>query len=317
MWTSLVSALAILSPQPILHPNAEPNSLSELSRNISAHTETNASLLSLPSGGVLSNTSHLNFSGPPYIFCDESLGVVNVQACEDALAHAMIGHDTNLRTWGPRGANNYEIGLPKLYMSSDGTCGIFPQLRQGKTSATVTPSVALHVAERVVRTCVGGNPSTGGYAESIGGDDNLLMYVMEYAPEFYAENVQCLGPTSGGSGIVNGCNRLADLMSASKERKDFGPQIQSPDYHTPYRVSQPHNPCYVEVTSHPNNRLSIEASWLEIYEAVVMVNAMCIRSGRQGKYTIVSWEGEEHWLEIEVGEVPAQGNNLTLLRTSE
>ena len=73
-----------------------------------------------------------------------------------------------------------------------------------------------------------------------------------------------------------------------------------------------------------------------------MVNAMCIRSGRQGKYTIVSWgtfnmvplsafgrladeldlglEGEEHWLEIEVGELPAQGaqgDNLTLLLTSE
>ena len=73
-----------------------------------------------------------------------------------------------------------------------------------------------------------------------------------------------------------------------------------------------------------------------------MVNAMCIRSGTQGKYKIVSWgtfninpisafsrladelnfglEGEEHWLEIEVGELRAQGaqgNNLTLLLTSE
>ena len=64
------------------------------------------------------------------------------------------------------------------------------------------------------------------------------MYVREYSQEFYGENVQCLGDTSGGSGIVNGCNRLADLMPASSERKDFGPRIQSPDYHTPYRISQ-------------------------------------------------------------------------------
>ena len=120
IWTSLVSALVILSPQPIQHPNAEPNSVSELSRNISAHAETNVSLLSLSSGGELSNTSqsNLNFSGPPYIFCDEPLPeYINVQICEDALAHAMIGHDTNLRTWGPRGANNFDIGLPRLYMS--------------------------------------------------------------------------------------------------------------------------------------------------------------------------------------------------------
>ena len=117
LWASLVSALVILSPQPVLHPNAEPNSVSESSRNISAHIETNGSFLSLPSGGVLSHTSHLNFSGPPYIFCDESLGEPNVHQCEDALAHATIRHDTNLRTWGPRGANNYNIGLPKLYMS--------------------------------------------------------------------------------------------------------------------------------------------------------------------------------------------------------
>ena len=118
IWTSLVSALVILSPQPVLNPNAEPNSVSELSRNISAHTETNVSLLSLPSGGVLSNTSHLNFSGPPYIFCDKALGEdLNVRMCEDALAHATIGRDTHLRTWGPRDANRFDIGLPRLYMS--------------------------------------------------------------------------------------------------------------------------------------------------------------------------------------------------------
>ena len=51
---------------------------------------------------------------------------------------------------------------------ADGTCGISPQLQEGKTSATVAPSITLHAAGRIVRTCVDGNPPTGGYAQSIG-----------------------------------------------------------------------------------------------------------------------------------------------------
>ena len=123
IWTSLVSALVILSPQPILQPNAEPNSVSELSKNISAHTETNASVLSLPSDGVLhhefnTSQSNLNLSARPAIYCDIAWGDdLNVQMCEDALAHAVIGPDINFRTWGPREANSFDIGLPRRYMS--------------------------------------------------------------------------------------------------------------------------------------------------------------------------------------------------------
>ena len=63
------------------------------------------------------------------------------------------------------------------------------------------------------------------------------MYVMEYDPIFYADDVQCLGATSGAPGIVNGCNSLADIMPASNEREEFGPRGLSPDYQTPYRIS--------------------------------------------------------------------------------
>ncbi|KAM0804981.1 hypothetical protein BDR22DRAFT_885071 [Usnea florida] len=318
IWTSLVSALVILSPQPVLNPSVEPNSVSESSRNISTLIEANASLLSLPSGGVLSNTSHLNFSGPPYIFCDKALGEdFNVGICENALAHATLGHDAHLRTWGPRDANRFDIGLPRLYMSSDGRCGVQAVLRDGATSATVEPSVALHAADLIVRDCVRGNPSTGGFAESVGGDNKLLMYVQEYDPFIYADDVECLGATSRGPGIVNGCNRLADIMPASNEREEFGPRSLSPDYQTPYRISPPNNPCYVEVTSHPDNRHLITGTWAEIWQGVIFVNAICIRAGRQGRIRLTSFDEDDEWLEVMVGDSSALGNNLTLSLTTE
>ena len=55
-----------------------------------------------------------------------------------------------------------------IFGIADGTCGISPQLRQGKTSATVEPIVALDVADKLVWKCVGRDPPTGGYAEDIG-----------------------------------------------------------------------------------------------------------------------------------------------------
>ena len=119
LWTSFASALVILSPRPIVQL-PEPNSVSELSKNISVHTETNASFPSLPSGGVLYNTSqsNLNLSARPAIYCDILLGDgLDVQMCEDALTHAMLGPDINPRTWGPREANRFDIGLPRRYMS--------------------------------------------------------------------------------------------------------------------------------------------------------------------------------------------------------
>ena len=132
LWTSFVSALVILSPRPIVQL-PEPNSVSELPKNISAHTETNASFLSLPSGGVLYNTSqsNLNLSARPDIYCDIGLGYdLNVVMCEDALRHSNFGPDINSRTWGPREANRFDIGLPRRYMS----CRVpfFYQLRTQK-----------------------------------------------------------------------------------------------------------------------------------------------------------------------------------------
>ena len=52
--------------------------------------------------------------------------------------------------------------------TADGRCGVQAVLQEGATSATVEPSVALHAADLIVRTCVRGNPPTGGYAQSVG-----------------------------------------------------------------------------------------------------------------------------------------------------
>ena len=97
----------------------------------------------------------------------------------------------------------------------------------------------------------------------------------------------------------------------------------------------------MEITSHPDNRHLITATWFEIWQSVVFVNAMCIRAGKSGRFKLPSFgtfgidfpplwlfedllmgwgfglDAEEEWLEVTVGETSALGNNLTLPLTTE
>ena len=48
------------------------------------------------------------------------------------------------------------------------------------------------------------------------------------------------------------------------------------------------NRCYLKVTSHPNNRYTRTASWYQIWEGVILLNAMCIRAGKKGTFKVFS-----------------------------
>lgn len=61
------------------------------------------------------------------------------------------------------------------------------------------------------------------------------------------------------------------------------------------------NRCYLKVTSYPNNLYTRTASWHDIWEAAIIVNAMCIRSGKNGTFK-VHLAGESR-ISLEVGKL--------------
>ena len=137
-----------------------------------------------------------------------------------------------------------------------------------------------------------------------GGDNNLFVTVSEYDPFLWSDNVRCFGST-GGPEILESCTGLADRMDASESSKTFGPQGLPHDYLTPYTLTAGKNPtvyrmfrevtvgsidnrCYLKITTYPNNRYTRTASWYELWEAAILINAMCIRHGKKGVFSLQS-----------------------------
>ena len=132
-----------------------------------------------------------------------------------------------------------------------------------------------------------------------------MVAVNEYDPFLWSDNVRCFGSTAG-RGTLDSCNKLADAMDASESSKVFGPQGKPHDYQTPYTIRQgkifytaeeifryvtgipTDNRCSLTITSHPNNRYRRTASWYEIWEGAILVNAMCIRHGKKGTFKVFS-----------------------------
>lgn len=139
----------------------------------------------------------------------------------------------------------------------------------------------------------------------LGGDNNLLVTVSEFDPYLWSDNVRCFGST-GRLGILESCNGLADRMQASHLSRTFGPPGTHYDYRTPYTLTagkktlhcngifpdvtthSVDNRCYLTVTNHPNNRSTRKATWYQIWEAAILVNAMCVRQGKKGAFKIFS-----------------------------
>lgn len=142
-------------------------------------------------------------------------------------------------------------------------------------------------------------------------------------------------------------------MDASESSKRFGPQGQPHDYDTPHtltagkksyillnlslrKIWSIDNRFYLKITSHPNNLQTRTASWYQMWEAAILLNAMCIRHGKKGTFKVHS-DGAPNvdileselllrmnpnidmdfsWLEVEMGALQAS-NNLTLPFTTE
>lgn len=147
--------------------------------------------------------------------------------------------------------------------------------------------------------------SYGADHDHSGGDNNLVVSVSEYDPHLWSDKVQCFGSTDG-PGIIESCNGLADRMDASESLKTFGPYDSPHEYLTPYTLTagkasrtilgscqvliySTDNRCYLKITTNPDKSYTRVASWHDIWEAAILVNAMCIRAGKKGAFKFSSF----------------------------
>ena len=122
-----VSALVIDLPVQIQEPNSEPGSVHRLSGDITAHGSTNDSVRHLTTSGGLdhgynASLSRLNLSAQTVFDCDEGWGRdLTPWMCGEAVASIPQKFKTGLRSvsFGPRGANTFDIGLPRRWMSCE------------------------------------------------------------------------------------------------------------------------------------------------------------------------------------------------------
>ena len=124
-WASTVSTLRIQLPERIQLAGTAPDSVPASSNNITVQGSTNDTVLSLTTAGLLdhglnTSLSRLEFSTQPVFDCDEGWGrSLNLRMCSQAFASIpwMMSAEQMPVTWGPRGANRFDVGLPRRFMS--------------------------------------------------------------------------------------------------------------------------------------------------------------------------------------------------------
>ena len=116
-------------------------------------------------------------------------------------------------------------------------------LRHGAVAAHAKPTNVGMAALAVVRNCVAGITSTGGFTKELvslsgpqflwnstsdvqaadhgrsGGDNNLVLAASKFTP-----NVVCSGSISGGSGILDSCQGMVDVMFVGRNSYTYVPK---------------------------------------------------------------------------------------------
>ena len=128
----------------------------------------------------------------------------------------------------------------------------------------------------------------------LGGDNNLGIRI----DPFPYSGVRCSNYV-GGPGIIDSCTNLANSMEASTGSKIFGTTTAS-QVHLPYsksgkacilRPSVPFgltidiidgNRCALIISILSHESQSQPSSWYTVWQAVVAINAQCIRRGMSG-----------------------------------
>ena len=205
-------------------------------------------------------------------------------ACQEAL-RSVPNLPTSHRevTFGPREDLIYDVGLPREYVSTDGSCVILLRTKPPSHNARATLYDVGKAATSLIDYCFAeGKPAVSGFIQNFGGDNNL---VVGFSALPWNTKLTCEGHV-GGAGIIASCNTLADRMPATVRTETF---VRGHTPSTIHSVELPYvikhgDRCAMQVTIREADRPTELSKWSTIYFAVQAINAECIRQGRAGAW---------------------------------
>lgn len=214
--------------------------------------------------------------------CFNQLGKdLSTQSCLDAVRQLDV-RSTIPQTWGRRNSGRFDHYLPQRFQSTDGTCFIepVPNLRDSSAYAVSSQADIVTGSIALIRRCAGGTPSTGGVVGGLGEEGKMNVLLGKMVP-----HVLCFGAVSRSPRFRQNCQDILDTMDDSVTPRLFGPASE----HQPVDVTLPLtlkagylNRCIVEITTSGQPDVW---KFINAWETVQTINAMCIRQGRKGLWT--------------------------------
>lgn len=279
---SLASPLSPQTPNPIF-----PNDSDTTNRLLLPWSNELIDTGTLQSNISSINVSSLSVSGSPKLLCQGPLphrAQTILAACQEALRNVpnVPSPDREL-TFGPREDDLYDVGLPREYMSTDGSCILLLKVKPPSRSARATPYDVGRAAFSIIAYCFAGDkPAVSGFIQDFGGDNNLVVGFSALPGNI---RVTCEGDV-GGPGIIESCDTLANNMLASPKRELFVKgRAPSTIHHVelPYTIKHGDR-CAMEITIIGTLRPTEYSTWATIYHAVQTISAKCIRYGQAGAW---------------------------------
>ena len=268
------------------------------------------------------HVSNLSAPGSSYFLCQKPTpgqAQTTLAACQEAL-RSVPNLPTSHRelTFGPREDLNYDVGLPREYMSTDGSCIILLGIKPPSHDARATPYEVGRAATSLINYCFTRvKPAASGFVKNFGGDNNLIVAFTAVPGNM---RVTCEGGV-GGPGIIESCNTLADKMPASDKMELFVRGHTPSTIHSvelPYSIKHSDR-CAMEITIRPAHRPTEFSRWSTIYTAVAAINAKCIRHGRAGAWNNLGMTPnpyDQGRLQVRVYDLQTENDSSSNLTTS-
>ena len=244
----------------------------------------------IDTGTLQSNVSSIkvsDLSASAKLLCQGPLpgrAQTTLTACQEALRSVPDFPKSHSEvTFGPREDHIFDVGLPREYMSTDGSCIVLLKIKPPSLNARATTYDLGKAATSIIDHCFAeGKPAMSGFIQNFGGDNNLVVGFSALPGNI---RVTCEGDV-GGPGIIESCDTLANNMPASTERKLF---VQGRAPSTIQSVALPYtikhgDRCAVRVTIIGALRPTEFSTWATVYHAVQATNAKCIRHGSAGAW---------------------------------
>lgn len=272
LTSASLSALVLLDNPLHLPPALVPNNNTPLSLPLPP-----SSPLSLPPPPPPQSTDHISYTcnGAAFGY------TLSVDSCSDVVR--LIGINTTTVSWGMRNTGpTFDIPLPQRYISADGTCVVEPSIKPGVREARASREDIAVAAFVVVRNCAGGEPSEGGVAKDIGGDNNLRVYVSKYDPS----TIRCYGKMHRPDAQVS-CQQLLNTMSTSELNTYFGPGSDPlANVRVPVLLLSEDHQCKITIRTTGKGAGRTDMwSWGQFWEGAVAVAGVCVREGKEGVQT--------------------------------